>query len=386
MLAPKIGTDSYYSFLPSSLSDCLARSIAQTAVAPAAGDGTSDNPYQITELGNLVWLQERADAGETAGKHYLLMNDIDASDTANWNDEGTELSIKEGFLPIKFNGTFDGNKKGVTGLTINRPEMADVGLFGYLGESGKIENLDLDKGSIIGLYHVGILVGRNSQGKIGDCHTTGTITGNSCVGGLVGANSEGVITDCAATGDVTGYENIGGLSGYNSTDGLIMDCTASGKAKGSEQVGGIVGINYGVLTRCYASGEGSGAKSVGGLAGDNDCIVKIMYYDEGYSYMFFCAIIEQCGAMGAVTGVDYVGGLIGYNCCGETYESFSTGSVKGTYAVGGLIGRSESDEQSYVVIDGCYSSSAVVGGGTSWADWIFFDFYIDWSRQIHWGR
>ncbi|HPS01591.1 MAG TPA: hypothetical protein PLA90_08615, partial [Candidatus Sumerlaeota bacterium] len=63
---------------------------AQTAVAPTVGDGlTTATAYQITELGHLVWLGERAAANDTSGTYYTLMNDIDASVTATWNDEET---------------------------------------------------------------------------------------------------------------------------------------------------------------------------------------------------------------------------------------------------------------------------------------------------------
>ncbi|HPS02150.1 MAG TPA: hypothetical protein PLA90_11460, partial [Candidatus Sumerlaeota bacterium] len=63
---------------------------AQTAVAPTVGDGlTSATAFQLTELGNLVWLGERAAANDTSGTYYTLMNDIDASVTATWNDEET---------------------------------------------------------------------------------------------------------------------------------------------------------------------------------------------------------------------------------------------------------------------------------------------------------
>jgi hypothetical protein len=86
---------------------------AQTAVAPTTGDGkTTATAYQLTSLNNLVWLHEQASAHATTGVYYQLMNDIDASATAQWNDDGTNQSILEGFKPIgndySFNGIFLG--------------------------------------------------------------------------------------------------------------------------------------------------------------------------------------------------------------------------------------------------------------------------------------
>ncbi len=33
--------------------------LGQTAIAPAAGDGSSGNPYQITSIENLYWLSQQ---------------------------------------------------------------------------------------------------------------------------------------------------------------------------------------------------------------------------------------------------------------------------------------------------------------------------------------
>ena len=55
----------------------------------AVGDGSSGNPYQIT---NCVQLQEM---NNNLNAYYVLMNDIDCSDTVNWNSG-------EGFVPVVY--------------------------------------------------------------------------------------------------------------------------------------------------------------------------------------------------------------------------------------------------------------------------------------------
>ncbi|HPS03642.1 MAG TPA: GLUG motif-containing protein, partial [Candidatus Sumerlaeota bacterium] len=50
------------------------------------------------EIRTLAELQALA-TGDLEG-YYTLMNDIDASDTANWNDAGTDTGSREGFRPI----------------------------------------------------------------------------------------------------------------------------------------------------------------------------------------------------------------------------------------------------------------------------------------------
>jgi hypothetical protein len=169
---------------------------AQTAVAPAVGDGLSSaTAHQITELGNLVWLQEQAAAGLTDGKFYTMANDIDASATARWNDKGTDTDVLEGFPPIgagvesegpsaqAFNGFFNGNCHKIVGLTINRPDMTDVGLFGYVGRGATVCGLHLEGGSTTGRGGVGALAGSVYQATIVRCGATGPVTGRGGVGG-----------------------------------------------------------------------------------------------------------------------------------------------------------------------------------------------------------
>jgi len=62
------------------------------------------------------------------GRHFALGSNIDASGTSTWN-------AGAGFSPIGsdttlFTGSFDGLGHTITALTINRPSLASVGLFG----------------------------------------------------------------------------------------------------------------------------------------------------------------------------------------------------------------------------------------------------------------
>ena len=110
---------------------------AQTAVAPAAGDGSLASPFQISELGNLVWMGDHVDA--SSGTYYTVQNDIDASDTTNWTGGFSPIGITS----TNFTGIFDGNGKVINGLTINRPGQDYVGLFGCVGGGGVVKDLGL---------------------------------------------------------------------------------------------------------------------------------------------------------------------------------------------------------------------------------------------------
>ncbi len=344
---------------------CFGLAGAQIAVTPA-GSGTENDPYQITELGNLVWISDTVTS--SSGKYYKMINDINALETSTWNSGA-------GFVPIgtndaPFTGLFDGNGKKITGLTINRSSSNTddfVGLFGYIGSSSTIKDLGLEDGSVSGTgtntssssyVYVGGLVGYQYGGSITNCYASGNVSGTGTntssssyvyvyVGGLVGYQNGGTITNCYATGEVIGTSSfsvhVGGLVGGHE-GGSITNCYASGSVIGTGSsnvdVGGLVGYSGGTITNCYASGEVSGSSSsyvyVGGLVGRQNS-----------------GSITNCYATGAVSGGNFVGGLVGYHTTGTITNCYASGEVSGT-TVGGLIGFSY-----YITITNCYATGRV---------------------------
>src|SRR5690606_15850416 len=146
----------------------MAAGVTRADLPPFEGNGTDESPYQIETLDQLQAMQYFLDA------HFILMNDIDASETAaeTWGDGA-------GFKPIgvdwdsPFTGVFDGNGKIIKGLTINRPEDSINGLFGYV-TTGNIKNVGLVEVDIIGYGLSGALVGWNVNGTIVSCYASGT--------------------------------------------------------------------------------------------------------------------------------------------------------------------------------------------------------------------
>ncbi|HPS02095.1 MAG TPA: GLUG motif-containing protein, partial [Candidatus Sumerlaeota bacterium] len=329
---------------------------AQTAVVPTGGDGlTTATAYQITQLGHLVWLGERAAANDTTGKYYQLMNDLDALDTANWNDAGTDTSVLEGFRPIgiesfPFRGIFNGNGKKITGLSINRTNAEKVGLFGvagYWGDTvgGRILNLTLENSSTTGRSSVGHLVGY-LDGNVRNCRAGGVISGSTYVGGLVGYNIWGTVVECAASGTVTANLYLGGLVGDNYA-GSIIQSSAACTVTGNREVGGLVGHNYKTIVNSFASGRVIGNSGTGGLVGDSssgkiqNCFSSSTVRGDGSTGGLIGTTssdtIENCFATGPVSARQSVGGLLGYN--GSTIQKcFAIGEVTGQKDVGGLAG------------------------------------------------
>jgi len=199
---------------------------------------------------------------------YYLMNDVDCSDTANWNGGA-------GFEPVgdsttKFSGTFDGRNFTISSLFINRSSEDVVGLFGEV-DGVSIVNVGLLDVNITGRSNVGSLVG------VGDfdmfrCYAEGSVYGvgsHLYYGGLIGmTESVSNISDCHADVDVNAHRYSGGLVGYNT--GPISDSYAVGDViAGLGSAGGLVGINDGGITNCYATGSvNDNVSGVGGLVGD----------------------------------------------------------------------------------------------------------------------
>jgi hypothetical protein len=306
------------------------------------GSGTENDPYQIwtaEEFASLSWYTDVLD------KHLLLKKDLDVNDVVLYpiGDLGP------------FSGVFDGDGHHISGIDIQQPYGAYVGLFGYLGKGGQIRNISTEV-NIMGIYDVGGLVGVNEGGTITSCSTMGEVRGFNRVGGLIGWNLEGKIVSCNTAGTINSGANwvvysVGGLVGVNEEMGEIEYCHTTGNIltyMDSSETGGLVGVNFGTITSCYVTGRVLGGFSVGGLVGANGS------QEERKGKIQFCYVT------GDVLGTDYpVGGLVGWN-----YDSIlscaAAGEVEGDYGyVGGLVGLNGGS------IDRCNTTGPVIGNSYS---------------------
>lgn len=290
--------------------------------AAMPGAGTADDPYIIMTLDQLDAVRDNMTA------HYKLGADIDASETAGWNDGA-------GFVPIggnseyssKFTGVFEGQGHVIWNLTINRPLTDYIGLFGIIGADGAVRNVGIAGGYIAGNTHTGGLAGFN-LGIVDQAYFTGDVRGSDgVIGGLAGYSGiQGTVTDSYAAGTVSGADLVGGLVGRS--DGTVNASYASSSVSGNAYVGGLVGDNEaGSVIQSYATGIVSGSDEiVGGLVGFNNA-----------------GIVSQSYATGAVSGLAGVGGLVGGTDAGLISQSYATGTVGGTNNIGGLVGSNSGD-------------------------------------------
>ncbi|MBT3405512.1 hypothetical protein HN832_00585 [archaeon] len=148
---------------------------------------------------------------------YKLVNNIDCSDTINWN-EG------KGFVPIAyrgyysiFAGSFNGNGYIISGLFINRSGLgrridSPVALFSKVGESAEIKNVGLLNLTVLNseyVYSTGGLIGQNN-GNVSNSFVRGKVSGMNNVGGFVGDN-RGIVLNSYFSGSIEGDNVVGGL-------------------------------------------------------------------------------------------------------------------------------------------------------------------------------
>jgi hypothetical protein len=264
----------------------------------SGGTGTELDPYLISTPEDM-----NAIGGDPCDwdKHFLMTADIDLSQYTN-----SQFNVIVPDWRNPFNGVFDGDGHIISNFTYDGTSMPFWGMFGVLGDQGRIENLGVEDVNINTTGGAGTLAGDNS-GVISNCYVTGNISGSGETGGLVGGNG-GSILDCYVSGNVSGTYRIGGLAGKN--NGTISNCYATGNVSGSSVVGGIVGWNFGPISNCHTSGSVQGTDEIGGLIGN--C---------GYS-----TTVTGCYATGQVQGTGHVGGLIG-DCGSSTTvtECYATG-------------------------------------------------------------
>ena len=222
------------------------------------GDGTETSPYIITNLGQLQEMALNLDA------HFILGNDIDASDTENWNDgQGFEPAGTE---ESPFTGSLEGDNYEITELTIDRPVTENVGLFGWI--EADVHNLNLADVSITGSTRVGGLVGRIEDGAVSNVSVTGEVTGNLNSGGLVGVHLYGTIDQSHADVTVTGNQQTGGFSAFITEDAVVTNSFATGDVTNTgPSAGGFTGIIGGDVENVYSTGSVSGGNITGGLVG-----------------------------------------------------------------------------------------------------------------------
>ena len=253
--------------------------IGQTPIVPTpivpSGSGTSEDPYLMSSLGNLYWLASENADGEkfSLGKYFLQTNNIDASETKDWQYTWIPIGGKNSVTPSNdsdntsnngdypFYGKYNGAGYSIDGLVLVNTFSGNTfnGVFGALGQGAELINVNITNVSITtNSDKVGGLVGYAYKATIFNCSTSGVInsTGGSA-GGISAQFQNSTMKNSYSTCTVTGTKDVGGLLGLLQipSSGSVQDCFASGTVNGvTVNTGGLMGnSDRGNYFRSYAN-------------------------------------------------------------------------------------------------------------------------------------
>lgn len=294
------------------------------------GDFTSaSDPCQIQ---NVYQLQAIKASQERMRGHYIVTGDIDASDTASWNQG-------KGFIPLMFgsaagfSGTFDGGNHTISNLKIKNSEQENaptgifavvnqgviqnlvitdsavegqklVGLLAGSARSATFKNIEIQNSKVHGRLHVGGLAGivlppsqtDNPEGEFTNVSVSnleGILSGGILelggiyggLGGVVGVLHGANITDARLENDSTlvgSSDNVGGIAGIVGPSASIINATVVDSSvtaishpnvpRTSRNIGGVVGWNHGPVrnVNVHRSKVSASGKYIGGVVGLND--------------------------------------------------------------------------------------------------------------------
>lgn len=238
-----------------------------------AGDGSAENPYQISKPSQLAYLAKTVSevssesSNPTKNKRYILTADMELNNVknANWTDTANRWYYGKNTTQA-FLGVLNGQGHKIKGLYINTDpsETSYGGLFGTLGSGAQIKNLTVESSYIKSTY-AGALAGcvdlkNKEQVKLRrivvDACRIYSSSSDLYSGGILGSvNADVLIENFLSTADI-------GLS--------------------SEKVGSVIGelnakatLNYGILS--------SSSKLIGKKGSDAVIAAKTVYSlcDEG---------------------------------------------------------------------------------------------------------
>ncbi|MBR6423438.1 MAG: hypothetical protein IKS47_01980 [Bacteroidales bacterium] len=227
-------------------------------------DGTEAKPYRISSKADLDRLASNVNSGVStySGIHFRQTDNIgyDSLVVNNFTAIGTSSN--------PFSGHYDGNKKTISGININKTGTdtnADsyLGIFGYV-DGGTIERLALASSAIVGYQYVGGIAGY-LKGTVQNCRV------------------EDNVTISKGTND-NKSKYFGGVVGrsYNGNDTFVQGCVCGATVTGKYYVGGIVGDSGGELRSNFYFGTKVTGDADGAILGINNYSYNNYYIASTY--------------------------------------------------------------------------------------------------------
>lgn len=189
-----------------------------------------------------------------AGKTVMLMNDIDLADI-EWKPVGQTTGYS---AATYFQGTFDGNGKTISNLTIGESSWEEgsndgqnfaTGFFGFIDVgSTTIKNVTFDNANVEGHHWVGVVAG----------YMTGTVSDVTVTNSTVTSSYKTSVADGDKAGVIVGYINAGTVKNCTATKCTVTAGRDAGQIVGAAKTEQVTGCSATDVT-VTATGDCTGA-------------------------------------------------------------------------------------------------------------------------------
>lgn len=366
----------------------------------SSGDGTINNPYEITNETQFNGIRDYPEAS------YKLVNDLDFSSFGKWTPIGNEK--------MPFTGSLDGQGHKIANLTLTNGERLN-GLFGtvVIKDSQEIKDITFENitnnGTANEEQRIGLIIASLEGINNGRMQLKNICIKNANLktasskeysyGGFISycllkdnsklsfnnCSFEGSIDGSSTTGHVFSGAYIGEVIMQNNTSLNFSFCTASGNIKSSHSTsaytGGFLGTCTGadvntaliVMKNCKSIGDihsetryGYCSAGAGGIIGSLTNLNKASFENISHNGNINtkARITGSGGLLGNVTFNSSINNISLKNC----YHNgrIDTTGVNGDTLGGGCVGRFEGGGSGIINIENSYFSgdmSAILRGG-----------------------
>ncbi len=353
-----------------SLLPTAALAAGETGTMPeyGGGNGTEDDPWQISSVKDLQTLANTINNGDAAkfdadctgtgdeipgnyhGYYFKQTTDLDLSRIASWDPIGYSGSCY-------FAGHYDGGGYTISNATStgknDNEGFATAGIFGWV-LFGSVENLHVENADFLATgqnnySYVGGIAAVSFASSIKNCTVKNSRlesrqdNNNNCAGGVAGYSTGTTFKNCASiSNNIQSMAYGGGFVGENDddygvgdskyTDCYAVNCDVTAKTQngsGTSFAGGFIGMIVSdkvALTNCYAykqtlSTEGTSVSNVA-----TGVFAAYFFANNGYTasinttncYYGECAVTTNVGSATEKTSEEFTDGTVA-NALGDAF-------------------------------------------------------------------
>ncbi len=274
--------------------------------AEEKGNGTAENPYQISGAEDFLRMNSKINTTSNANKYFVLTSDIDLSAVNEENfrkNGGSLVSINKKLAKTSENVFFhlDGKGHKLKGLNVSVKNSSLVSIFGTINAKSSVKNVIVEKPQIISTSEKLISASAfayENKGTISGVQVISPVitVSKSSSAAFIASVNEGTVSRVTVSGSqpntksataeshtVSAFGVVGAIAAVNR--GTIVSSSAINIGMfipASETVntvyGGIAGRNSGTVSDCVSTGNVCGGKSAdaaGGIVGKAESGMKL---------------------------------------------------------------------------------------------------------------